>query len=414
MFFCLLLPSVSSGKVYSLKDAILVAFKKNPRIKRYTSLKESKLADVYLTLSEFAPSVFLELTYNRYFEEYGVQPQIVEDYSFGVRFMWNIFSGFSSLNRLKESERLLEASQQNVRKAFLDVAMDVVNAYIDYLKAKAMLSAAEADLREAKINYRLVKKRYEVGLAPRADLYSAEADVANAKFTLVDRKAKVLKARGALAVVMGLSVVEKIDVLEPEIELTTLDLNAAIRQAFEKRPEVLAAFKEVEAQKKKVASVKGEFLPSVDFSGAYYKHDESLFPDDRKEWNIQVKVSFPIFTGLSTHSKLKKEKALLAEKRFYLEEVKLQVQKEVWFSYQDLNKAKEEFIAAKELFKAAQEELKVTRGKYMRGLASTVDLTVSQAKLSDARAKYVSSKYELYRAYYTFVKTIGYIPGIER
>ncbi len=407
----LLFSSGAMARTYTLREAVLVALKENPQVRSYVSQRRSAQAQVRVVLSQFFPSVYLGLTYQRYRTE-PLRP--VTDYTFGPSFTWNIFSGFSTLNRLLEEERLSQAADLQVRKVSLAVAMKVVDAYVDYLKARALLEAAEADLRDARANLRLVKKRWEVGLSPKADLYNAQAKVEDARFNVVSRGSQVMKARGALAVAMGLSVVKEVVPREMKKAPPEISIEEALKTAMEKRPEILAASKEVEAQKREVAAVKGEFLPSVDISGKYVRHDESLFPDDREEWNIMVQVSFPIFTGLSTHWKLRRERALLHRKEWDRRDTELAIQKEVWFAYQDSLKARGEFRAAKRLFESAQEDMRVMRGKYTHGLASVVDLTTSQSRLADARAKFVSSKFEVYRTYYALVKGMGYIPGLER
>ncbi len=408
----LFIPSILWAKEYSLKECITYAIKNNPEVGYFKLQEEAQKYNVSLIVSEFFPVIDLNAYWKRYqFESF--EPQ--EEAYWGIDASWELFSGFSTLRSWQKEKIDLKSLNQEVRRIIINVAFEVVSAYTDLLSKKALLKAKRRNLEDALINLSLVKKRYEVGLAPFSDLISAKSKVEDAKHELIRAESDVLKAKGRLAVAMGLSVVSSLDVRETNLPLyNDLDFDDLWKTALKTRPDLKKAKLDIEAQKKKISVVKSEFMPTVGVTGEYGMYDESLFPDDRYAWSVKAWVKVPLFSGFSTWSKLKREKAYLKRAEFHYKMVKLDAERELWDAFQDYKSAKKQFDAAKRYLDAAREDMRVMRGKYANGLVSVVDLTTTQANLADARAKFVYAKYKMIESYYALVKAAGFVPGLER
>lgn len=410
LLFVFLVPFSLLAREIDLREAVEIAIKNNPTLKSKEAMVKQSEANRLLAISPFLPNIYFETEYLKY-RNNGLP--VYEGFDWALTMNINLFSGFSSLNYYREAVKLLEASRASYNSTKLDIVMSVVNAYIGVLKAKELLEAAKADLEDAETNYRLVKKRYEVGLSPLADLYNAEAKVEDAKYTLTTREADYEKAKIALLISMGLNIFEDISVKPVTLTLGDFNLKSLVSIALERRPEILSLRNEVTAQEYRVKAVKGEYLPSVDFSTSYGESDKSFFPNQRENWNITLQFKVPIFTGFSTTYKLRREKATLSQKENDLRQMELLVSQDVFNKYQDFISVKKALESAEALLKASTEDLRLMRGKYMNGLASIVDLTTSQARLSDARAKYITTKYEVYRTYYDLVRSTGKTPVLD-
>jgi outer membrane protein TolC len=398
------------AKEIDLKEAVEIALKNNPNLESSRAIVLQSEASKLLAISSFLPNIYFETRYMKY-RNNGMP--VYEGFDWSINFSLNLFSGFSSLNYYREAVSLLDAARAGYNAAKLDVVMSVINAYMGVLKAKELLESARADLEDAETNYKLAKKRYEVGLSPLADLYNAEAKVEDARYNLSLREAEYEKAKIALLVTMGLNIFEDIQVKPIAFIPEVRDIKELVTKAFSRRPEVLYARSEVTAQEYRIKAVKGEYLPSVDFVSSYGESDKSFFPNRKENWNMALSLKIPIFTGFSTTFKLKKERAALLQKESDLRNVELSVSQDVFNKYQDFFSMKKSVVAAEALLKSSTEDLRMMRGRYVNGLVSIVDLTTSQARLSDARAKYITTKYELLRAYYDLIRATGRIPVLE-
>jgi outer membrane protein len=192
------------------------------------------------------------------------------------------------------------------------------------------------------------------------------------------------------------------------------DFNLLAQESFKNNPEMAEAESKLEAEKSRKRQVYSEFLPSLDFTWYYGWHDTSFPPNDYKEWQWMLILKIPIFSGFSSRARLARERALVESLEEQLEWKKRTVTQEVWKAFQELRAAKANVAQSSAYLNSAQEDLRITQGRYKEGLANMVDLIASQASLSLARAKHISSIANLERALVALEKAMGKIPVLER
>ncbi|RKX58841.1 MAG: hypothetical protein DRP29_05795 [Thermodesulfobacteriota bacterium] len=404
-----------SAEILSLKDVILLGIKNNPQIKISKKIKEQYFYQKNVVRSQFFPYIYFEYTFQR--SDLGKNLPAESLNLLGPTLNWNIFSGFSKWHDYKSALRMIEAMDEAVKSQILNIALNITNAYLEYFKQKALYQAALSDLEDAKIILKLAKKKYEVGLSPYADVLDAEAKVKEAEFKVINYKyfSEIAKAKVLTLINYNILDIDKFEFLPvKEKEFKIDSLLKCIETALKNRPELKAKNKEILAQKEKVKSAKGEYLPSIDVFANYYKKDSSFFPEDDEEFFAGIKLSIPIFTGFLIKSKIERERAILEQKNFEKNNLELQIKQEVFTNYKNLETAKENYESAQAWLKSMEEDYKIIKEKYKNGLASIVDVTTILARLSEARAQVINSKYDLLQAYYILQKSLGYIPGLQQ
>ncbi len=103
-------------------------------------------------------------------------------YMFGLSLSLNFNTGLSQLKKaesFKLKERALEKRENLLRKAIL---FEVERAFLDYKTALASLKSAEDRIRSAEEAVRILKVRYENGMARMVDLLDAQAQLEIARF----------------------------------------------------------------------------------------------------------------------------------------------------------------------------------------------------------------------------------------
>ncbi|MCS7279068.1 MAG: TolC family protein [Thermodesulfobacteriaceae bacterium] len=403
-----------SIQTFTLQEVILAGIKNNPEIKISEKIKEEYFYQKNLIRAEFFPKLYVNYNYQRY--DMGKNKPILNLHSLGPTLNWNIFSGFSTWHAYREALLLVLAQDENIKTKTLEVVLEIVRAYLDYFKQKALYEAALADLEDAKTLLRLAQKKYEVGLSPYADVLDAEARVKEAEFKVINYKytSEIAKAKVLTLINYDLLKIEEVEFLPiEETHLKPKTLEESLKLGLVKRPELKSKEKEVLAQKEKVNSVKGEFYPTVDLFATYYKEDSKFFPEQDYEFLAGVKISFPLFTGFSTWAKLSQAKRALERKTWEKNNVELLIKQEIFTVYKNWQTADESYKSAQALLKSMEENYRIIQKKYEIGLASIVDVTTVLARLSAARAQMVTSKYDLIFTYYSLIKATGLIPGLE-
>jgi len=108
-----------------------------------------------------------------------------DGYMVGVGLSWEFNLGLSPLYKsksFKEKELSLRTRRELLAKAIM---FQIEEAYAGYENALASLKSAEARMKEAKEVVRVVKKRYEEGMARMVDLLDAQTQLDLARFEYV-------------------------------------------------------------------------------------------------------------------------------------------------------------------------------------------------------------------------------------
>jgi outer membrane protein len=104
----------------------------------------------------------------------GDDPELHEVWSIGTSVSWNLFQGFFTQNRIRESEALVEAARANADALELQVRLEVEQAYISVLEAAERVAATGKAIESARENLRLAQGRYDAGVGTILELTDAQ------------------------------------------------------------------------------------------------------------------------------------------------------------------------------------------------------------------------------------------------
>ncbi len=106
------------------------------------------------------------------------------NWSAGVTLSWNLFSGGSRMSKLDAAKLRLEQKQRQVEATESAMALELRNALVQYHSAEKQVAAARAAEAQAQESLRILKNRYDAGLATMTDLLSAETARSSARTNL--------------------------------------------------------------------------------------------------------------------------------------------------------------------------------------------------------------------------------------
>jgi outer membrane protein len=104
----------------------------------------------------------------------------------GLSFRWNIYAGGSDAARLEAARQRFEQKRRQLAALESGMALELHRAIIDFRTAQQQVEAARAAEAQAEEGLRILKNRYEAGLATMTDLLSAEAARAGARTTFAE------------------------------------------------------------------------------------------------------------------------------------------------------------------------------------------------------------------------------------
>src|SRR5574344_1367435 len=177
------------GSVFTMENCVEYALENDPNIKNYRNTQEKKKSEVGIAKSSYFPSITGGTGYNinntKYFGDksnslnnnyYGLDLSITE-------MIWDFGKTSAKINMSKFN---YEAAGYDVENSILYRIYDVKIAYTAVLAARANVDIYARSVRINKLNVDRTKAMYEVGLKSKIDVVNADANLTEAKISLLE------------------------------------------------------------------------------------------------------------------------------------------------------------------------------------------------------------------------------------
>jgi outer membrane protein TolC len=129
-----------------------------------------------IAFSEYLPKVILSMDYGWQGEEYSFTGKN-DYYMASLVFQLNLFDGFRREARMEKAAFQLEELEIQKLIAMKNIGLQVEQAYLKLRTSRKQIQAAVEQLASAEENYRIVQKRYALGMALSLDMNDALAQL---------------------------------------------------------------------------------------------------------------------------------------------------------------------------------------------------------------------------------------------
>jgi outer membrane protein TolC len=174
---------------------------------RVASLRAGE-AEVSQARAQFFPLVGLSASYGENLWNFTfATPRTVQSgqpqYSALLTLRWDIFTGFRRLNDLRRAEADREVARAELKTLEIEAISQVWRAYYEFESSLSKYDYAESLLAASRESYDANIETYREGLSTIVELLTAERDLANARYTIIQSKAELLTAYAAVAYAAG-------------------------------------------------------------------------------------------------------------------------------------------------------------------------------------------------------------------
>jgi TolC family type I secretion outer membrane protein len=383
------------GKTLTLSDCILIGMAENPS----AEISLQNLRAVQEKIGEawggYYPSIRLSSSYT-----FTGQQEImaIGPDAYDTRFFLRqtLFDAGATSNLVKSIRHSISSQKYDVQRTAFDIVFNVKMAFYDVLKKRDLVEVAKAGFKDAEKHLEQSKELYKEGLMPRSDVIKTEVQVSNARLEVIRADNALLLARAALATAMGQPVTTNFEVISNEKNTISLlpPFQEALTFAYDRRPELRGTRAKIESAKANIDQVKSGFYPNISFDASYGWQQGTFSPTDRK-WSAGLTVGIPIFEQLTAKSKINQATAnlnsLKATEIQALRAVELEV-KQAWLS---LKESMERLDVTKKTQEQAEEDLRVSEGRYKEGIGNILEVLDAQTALTQAKANNVIALYDI-------------------
>ncbi|MCX6132754.1 MAG: TolC family protein [Ignavibacteriales bacterium] len=336
-----------------------------------------------------------------------LSPSISNNFNARVTVQQPLFTGYKFQRSVDIADFAAQATQKEFDSDKSSLTFNVKSAYWNLAKSFELQKVVDENVDQVKAHLKDVQNWLSQGLITNNEVLKVQVQLSDVRLRQIDAHNNVQLARIMLNNVIGLP-------LDSDVQLTTdlmhehrvFDaLPALINQAHERRPEIKSMQYRVQASDAAVSLAQSGWWPQLYLVGNYVtaRPNQRIFPTQdvfKDTWDVGVSVSLDLWNWGTTVRQTDQAKAQLEQTRDGLGQLRDAVALEVTRDYLNLARARERISVAEQGVRQAEENYRVTSGKFKQGLALNTDLLDSEVALLQAKTNYAQAvaDYELAEA----------------
>jgi len=184
------------------------ALRQRPDLAAQVASLNARDAGIDRARAAFYPSVDARANYGEQIWSYQFQGPPTQDptqpqYGGQITLTWDLFTGFKRQNLLRQAQADRAAAVAALQSGELGAIAEVWRAYYEFESTKEKYAAAEALLAASQEAHAANLETYRNGLSTIVELLTADRDLANARFAMIQSTADLLTASAAVTYAIG-------------------------------------------------------------------------------------------------------------------------------------------------------------------------------------------------------------------
>ncbi len=340
----------------------------------------------YTRLSPITAPVFQGLTFPTLRNATLCQASLIVPLS---DYLLRISQSYAAASHSEKAAALDEAA------ARLNSGLEGKMAYYTWLRARAQRTVAERNLKVTQAHVADARNAFEIGTASRANLLSAEAQVASAELVLQQERDAVYAAEDQVRIAMHdrtgrvLPIGEDLRGAAQVFEVQPRDVEALRAEALEKRLELRALDETIWSLRDQLQAAKASLYPRLDGVAdvVVANPNPRYFPQQdvfHTTWDVGIRLTWSpndTLTALGTTSEARAHARQTEQQKAALMDA---VRTEVLSVYQALAEASVAVQTTARALAAAEEAYRARREQFRNGRATSVALQDAEIALFQA------------------------------
>jgi outer membrane protein TolC len=324
---------------------------------------------------------------------------------FGAGNIWNVelratqllWSGGKVGAGLAAAKAYRRGANAQADETAVDIAFRVKRAYLDAAVATRLVAIARAGYAQARDHLTQVQHFQQAGTRAEYDLLRAQVDVANQEPTLVAAENGQTLALLELRRLVNVPAAQPLELVTPLLATDgTLPVALLDSIVVPNRAAVTAADATVNLRQQGVRAARADRLPTLSVGATL---SNQAFPDQvspfdarfRRNWNAEVRLSFPIFLGFRTVGSVRRAEAALEQARADRDQVQEQVSLDVAMARAELERAQALIGARRATVRQAQRAQHLASVRYANGIATQLEVTDARVLAQQAETNEVQA-----------------------
>ncbi len=319
-----------------------------------------------------------------------------------------VFDGWQTLGRTRSAEHGAKAAGHDVDFAGEEIAIRVVDAYLEVLRNRERVMLAEANLAAHRGVLKDVTEKAETGAGSQVDVFQAEARTALSNTRLREEQSNLRNSEADYVEAVG-EMPGELELPDPPADAIPASVDDALNDAVENSPELLSANSVSRSRKEDVNALKWPFWPRFDIvaSHTYEKDDDPTNRGVSSQSRAQLRMTYNLYRGGEDRSRLNRAVERLGQTVHRAAEVRRLLEEQMRVDYNELNVARDQLPALEGRVMATDNTLGGYREQFDLGLRSLLDVLDVQNELLTASNALVDGEFRYRGAHYQILSTAG-------
>jgi len=292
------------------------------------------------------------------------------------------------------------------------------------VQARGSLQVAKKSQEAAEASYRRDKRALELGALPPLDIYRSESEVASRRVQVIQNEYALKQAEDAFRMTIGADLdpyfraldLNLTEAPEPTGELRSIDMQTALQQALDKRPEFEASRQSLANDDTSIRLAHNNLLPDLRLSGNFSSNGlggnqfdtsvnppvlisnggfgdsiSQLFGFGYPSYGVSLTLNFPVRNRAGQAAL---GNALVSRRRdlYGAQQLREQITLETANAVHNLEQAKISITASKEAVDLAQKNTAAEQRKYELGSGTIFLVLEAQTELASAEQTLLQSE----------------------
>ena len=386
--------SVDTTRIIEVNDCVKIALENHPLIRYAMSNAEVYQSKIAQAWSNYFPTFSAGISYSRNDMQMANFAFPVQTYDMfyvpNVSGNLLLFDFGKTKAQADIAKTNYESAKYTLQNSINSVIYSVKQAYYNLLFAQQQVQVYEDTVKDYTLHLEQANAYYRIGTKPKIDVLTAEYNLGNAKLNLIQAKNTLKIAYVQLSNAMGMPEYSTYDVTDNLVQKTyDINVDNAVKTAFETSPELLAAKKKADASELLVRSSRRAFTPDVSGFAGYTRGGKRVDTDYGYQFGAQLNYSTVNLMLLK--KQVDEAKATYKRDLADYENTKQTIYYQVKEAYINLVNSQESIGVAKLSMNQAKEQYDQASGRYKVGLGEAIELKDAETTYRNAQLNYYNT-----------------------
>ncbi len=290
---------------------------------------------------------------------------------------------------VKQAEANVQSAKFSLEAARQDVSLTVATGYISVLTAQRNVTVREQVVAQNQELLRLAEGQFRAGAVARADVVSAQANLATAEGDLIAARNAVDQSKASLNAAIGQAAAMPVAVAPaPTVPALTLTL-ASLVTFVDERPEVRKAMADILAAAAALQLAQAGGGLRLTLNGAVTR---AQAPTEQTTYSVGATASIPVSDAGRTDASVAQASANLEAVKARIETARLNAQQQSVQAFFNVQNARARIVSTRAALEFALESLRLAQGRYAAGAGTLIEVTTAQTTLLQAQVNLAAAE----------------------